>query len=81
MALKNFNIYSFGELIELYPTMSKMFDFIMKTISVSIFLCQKSHVISVSFIDSLSKDYHNSYYLVPINPVFDELSSGIKFII
>ena len=27
------------------------------------------------------ESFHNPYFLVPINPIFDELSFGIKFII
>ena len=36
--------------------------------------------ISETFLSSILKGFDNTYYLVPINPVFDELSFGIKFI-
>jgi hypothetical protein len=36
--------------------------------------------ISETFLSSILKGFDNTYYLVSINPVFDELSYGIKFV-
>jgi hypothetical protein len=37
--------------------------------------------ISRNFLSSTLQSLQKPYYLVPVNPIFDELSFGIKFII
>jgi hypothetical protein len=39
------------------------------------------YTISRNFLSSTLQSLQNPYYLVPVNPIFDELSFGIKFII
>jgi len=39
------------------------------------------HQISRNFLSSTLQSLQNPYYLVLVNPIFDELSFGIKFMI
>ncbi len=84
MALKFFDIHSFVELDMLYRTMqkcpAKKVYFVSRLLT-SYFSTPKKCQVSETVLSSTLKGFDNTYCVVPINPVFDKLSFGIKFIV